>query len=97
MRRGVQASPKARMAKDGLQERRGRTLAICPGNVRRRISAVGPHQALGQHRNILEIKLRRGGLRRRSEFSAERKQIANSSVVVHVSSIACQRNSMSAQ
>src|SRR5208282_3113318 len=71
MRRSVQPGPEARIPQDAFEERRRRAFAVCARNVHRRIRAVGPPQALCQHRYVLQVEFCGGSLCRRSQFAAE--------------------------
>src|SRR5712691_4855476 len=84
MRRSVQSGAKAGVAEDGFEESRGRAFAVGAGNMRAGVSAIGAAQAFGKHGDVFKVELCGRGLRGRSQFPAEGKQVTHGGGVVHV-------------
>ena len=84
--RSIQASAQTSVAKDGFEERSGRTLAVGACDMGTWIGAVRAAEALGEGGDIFKIELCGGSLRRRGQFAAKGKQIADRGLVIHVRS-----------
>jgi hypothetical protein len=67
---GIEASTKSGTAPNRFEERCRRTLAVGSRDMRGGIGAIRSAQTFGQHADVFEVELRRGGLRWCSEFTS---------------------------
>ncbi len=88
VRRRIQPGAESRIAQDRFQKRRGRALAICPGDVHRWVRAVRTPQPFHQHRYVFQIEFCRRRLRWSGQFASKCQEIADRALVIHFSSSA---------